>query len=493
MSPHSLSSQRILSCEECLLPAVCCDLDADSHHASTSSHLAPLPVNFRSPHAPSTIPLAFCCDEPDCLPQYEACDGGPTCPSASFVGWGEEEDCEACVGVGGAGGKGKGKEMGGAMEEWMTCCDEDCFVPDAGADCAACCEEGLGEGRNEEQMCQDILDCCCQSHLHLEPPIDPSLSHTDPHLSHSLLPNQPQQSTSTHADFLSVLPTILAFPCRWSDCNLSFSTKDDLASHVNGDHLAEPQLPKPEVLVNSNISQKLPEGSTPFAKCLWNECTTSSDPRSIPSTLPWAIPSAPLNAAQTPSDTSSLLLKHLLDEHLSKLEPALALAWTSSLLPKALLPQPEVSTSHLTPFSPTPSTPSTPIFDASIESPVLSPPEAHVGYGHSHSYAYPHPHPHPHPHSHSHAQSKSHQTSTATQSVIHANRHLLSTHRHHGHPYSLHPRLPTQISSSSPPIPSATGSHSCRWKDCVLSFETSSGLMNHLSVDHVGSGKANYV
>ncbi|KAL8293232.1 hypothetical protein RQP46_000926 [Phenoliferia psychrophenolica] len=331
----------------------------------------------------------------------EACDGGPACPSASFVGWDiPVDECEECIGPPGfLGGLGHGIEHQLPYDSFNECCDEACFtLPDLalGArrsppqlDCPDCWGEpsdGGNFGRvgddetmtesdtsvatpgdsvspaqgvlkhsafmgMDDRVIQEILECCCneQDHPHQHHGTSESFHPFHAHqLPHS--PADPLSSTSSNLNFFPSLPTVLAFPCKWSECNLSFATKDLLATHVNGDHLAPSLTPahRNQSADAFAATDGLTDDSTAFARCLWDECASGG--------------------------------------------PAAA----SDLGPS-----------------------------------------------------------------------------------------------HHGHPYGVHPRVATAV--APPPQPSSTGSHLCRWRSCDLSFETSAELMNHLSVEHVGSGKAGYV
>jgi hypothetical protein len=140
---------------------------ASSHPSSGSaSHSTALDCNFcdapiaSSSSSASASALAFCCEEPDCLPLVEACEGGPACPSTSFVGWDDMllDDCDQCaVGVGGAGPPEGGERVGGGSE---ACCP-----PWPGASLSLfgdCCAEGCFElpdlvlgGKPQEDSCPD--------------------------------------------------------------------------------------------------------------------------------------------------------------------------------------------------------------------------------------------------------------------------------------------------------------------------------------------------
>lgn len=104
-------------------------------------------------YGPTPAPPAFCCDEPECLPVLGGlpCDGGPACPSASFVGWDIPiDDCEACISQPGVAGP-----SSAPYDPFGDCCDEACFtLPDLAlgtrgaspVDCPDCWAEPSGSG-----------------------------------------------------------------------------------------------------------------------------------------------------------------------------------------------------------------------------------------------------------------------------------------------------------------------------------------------------------
>lgn len=523
------TAQRVLDCQDCL-SATCCSGEDDRQPIASTSTLPPLPPSRLRRTSCSAgnagglvlgvgggavasgvggVPLAFCCEEPECVSADETCDGGPTCPSASFVGWDVPVDeCEAChtSSIMGEDATGEGAaERRTPFDSFTECCSAACFtLPDLALgqfpredDCPDCWATGsVGGGRSgddditengssvttpgerefgtldatskhpiglmgmDDKAIQELVSfsrgafplafltqltgqfesCGCPTN---HPPSfhpfhpHPFLPTSDNHI-HQLSHTPSISNSSTFCELLSALPAVIAFPCHWSECDLSFQTKEDLAAHVNTDHLADltsshGDLPRP---------QPATEGTAGGTRCLWNDCATLDlGTYQAPA---WA-PNNPSSVSSTVQDATSFLLRHLLEEHLAKLEPGLALALTSSLLPRQQGYHPAGPTTLLSPFSSTPPTPSTPTsfqhphaIDSSLPAPADShlhslPPSPHQ-HPHPHaphdSHFHPHTqaHPYPHPHSHSH---ESQGSDSIGKAPCHSH---LGGHRHHGHP-----------------------------------------------------------
>ncbi|KAM0756057.1 hypothetical protein T439DRAFT_320745 [Meredithblackwellia eburnea MCA 4105] len=583
------ATQRLLDCQECLLSAPCCsndeaststahlqnqphnfvikphDYDMNNIHNSSFSHHAPpapSPSSAGGPASTSTsTALSFCCDEADCISDVgDSCDGGPTCPSATFVGWDVPiDDCEAC-----SSSIGTWTGPGGGGGDFTDCCSAACFtLPDLalGAipsrqdnNCPDCWgntstsaisrqdgssgvvtppdtdvtpssagpknsnSSNLEDVALDDKAIQEILACCCCAPTNDPHPSIPSQhSHVHSHQQSQPYPVIPQSSHFTQHGATSTTPTPNhnTFSCKWAECGFQFDSAEALTEHVTAIHLGTGTTTGISLLESFHVIPPTDGSPNAVAKCLWDDCSGASLPASLPlGPYPQtAWPSSTDNGQITnPSqDATTILLKHLFDEHLTKLEPGLALALTSSLLSKAAHSQhpssaippfhphptpidnvtfPPTSTTiseHSTtttstsssPFHSGTSTPgtATPLSSSLPESSKSQPQPDDDQHTHSH---HPHPATHSYPHSHHHLRG-----------VQRNGHHLIHHHRHHGHPYGVHPRVATTV--VAPPLPSANGRHQCRWKGCLLSFETSSELMNHLSVEHVGSGKAGYV
>lgn len=84
---YRLNGERILppeiDCDACMLSVPCCGLEEDQRQVVCTS----TDCDFD--------PFLFCCDDESHLVDLPPCEGGPTCPSASFVGW--DVDCEECA------------------------------------------------------------------------------------------------------------------------------------------------------------------------------------------------------------------------------------------------------------------------------------------------------------------------------------------------------------------------------------------------------------
>ncbi|GAA5931805.1 uncharacterized protein JCM15063_001572 [Sporobolomyces koalae] len=354
--------------------------------------------------------------------------------------------------------------------------------------------DGLLTGLDDSTI-QDILNCCCcEEVLHDQPSAFDPATHT----SHQRLPQhihceQEHHSTPyghfyphqipylSHPPAQACLPPVppaatvhpLPHTCGWSGCQNAFSSPEELAMHVNAAHL-----------------------------CMASPSSTASlSAPSFPAHSP-PIPQSQESAAST--------LKQVQIGQLAQLDPVTALAIFSSVF------------NGRTP----------PAFDASLL-PTMQPcqPDAQTTSAALHALPCRNPHPHPHPHSHTH-------THRNARRHVHSHPYGVASIRkgsltHHAHSSrSITPlnddyngevpascSLPTPVHSftSSPAHSaalSATGSpalvasnsypaipmspigngpvHSCRWTGCGLSFSTSADLMEHLSTDHVGSGKARY-
>ncbi|KAI5481157.1 hypothetical protein MNV49_005592 [Pseudohyphozyma bogoriensis] len=347
----------------------------------------------------------------------------------------------------------------------------------------------------DDKAIQDILACvaCAPEYQH-NPTWDPSqhASHTHIGLHASVgapysFPLQPLSAPLS-------LPPAPTFSCKWQGCNLNFHTKELLVSHVNGDHLllgsppqsaivAPPANPTPTTAPSYQLAFSqapiVPEFDMAKAqKCLWDDCGDINPAAALfdfPNVSVGAAYPSPAEDEKKTDPATSTLLDHLIQTHLAKLEP--------------LAPVPE---------NPTPDVADVPQLAPSHSHPHHHEHEHAHAHGHGHSHAHGHSHSHAHIHhvQHSHPVVHTEPIASCSSTTPHhhhttVHRHSRPGHRHHGHPYGVHSR-----NSSSPalaaPTPSSTGAHVCKWKSCGLTFDTSPELMSHLSLDHVGSGKASY-
>ncbi|GAA5992800.1 hypothetical protein JCM5350_002272 [Sporobolomyces pararoseus] len=340
----------------------------------------------------------------------------------------------------------------------------------------------------DDSTIQDILNCCCcEEVLHDQPAnFDPS-SHTNhqrlpqhihcdehhhpaprhhhpeahnlsllsyPHFSH-----QPSLPPADHGP--SEASSASVHSCGWSGCHESFATGEELVLHVNSAHLALPQNPTSSLPQQATLSNhdQLPEPPSQFVQ-------------------------SQAHAAAT--------LQEVPIGQLAQLDPVTALAIFSSVITN----RPPSTESRC-------SLPSAP---------------AHLPPGPSHSRPDRHSHPHSsrrHVHSHPYGvasirkNSRAQLSGSRTPSMSESQSDYLSGH---STPFVSSPsrsqsvstitspaQLPLAPSSIShtPPSPSTSSSlpspsHICRWRSCGISFSTSAELMEHLSTEHIGSGKSRY-
>lgn len=388
---------------------------------------------------------------------------------------------------------------------------------------------------------REILECCyCAPSATADPSWSPSahFNHsacpTAPHehtpldysnpatpslysLGHQALPQQPstasmQLASQTFASLVSQYPApqlasqAQSFRCLWGSCALVFAEHEQLAEHVSSAHLGGGGQTG---LGLGSAQQGFAFGAGERLHS-WDDCgaATGSSAQLATFSMPAAgARPATAQGAMNPTSTegpapdpmviqqaTSTLLKHLIDDHLSKLEPGLRQAVGKDLqasadaavrLAAANASQGQHSTAGARETE-TESTSSTHTHTEDDASVSASAPLT-AKHSHSHGHAHPHPHPHPHPHSHTHAHPHTH----------HGPHRHTATRHNHGHPYGVSSRTSsvgpsTSGSGSSNPVPVASGLHPCKWKGCQLRFGSSADLMSHLSLSHVGSGKAGY-
>lgn len=403
----------------------------------------------------------------------------------------------------------------------------------------------------DQRTVQEILECCyCAPSATADPAWSPSahFNHTacptGPH-EHppALLPTSVTPATAapfpafdpaghfgdhTFAAIVSQFPAARLgpppqpgpFACEWGACRLSFGNKALLVQHVTAVHL--------DVCVDGPGLGRGGGGPSGFGLVeplqAWDEgaglaeqATLSSTPTAHlagpggPPDASSSVPPPTTDAVAVPDpatvqQATSTLLKHLIDDHLAKLEPGLAHALGKELQASAetatrlaaptgarhqqqtseqrrLAGAADVSGGGADVDADAVSTSSIHTHITADHHSLKPPPHSH--YDHNHNHTQHHNHPHPHPHNHSHTHHPNH----GPHRYPH-NRH------HHAHPYGVAARGSSADlavpSDSATPTPTPDGVHSCKWKGCQLRFETSALLMSHLSLAHVGSGKAGY-
>lgn len=320
-----------------------------------------------------------------------------------------------------------------------------------------------------------------------------------------------------------------AFACRWGGCSMSFVEHGLLVRHVTSAHLGvcetvsstgvsgtvtsgfgltEPIQPWEDLASLAGTAGQ-PSISGTTTPVLIGADASSVLPGAVtgPSVLPHPIPlPAPAATAPAPGPGSepdpltvqqatSTLLKHLIDDHLAKLEPGLAQALGKELQASAEAAARlaavgvregrngkegqqeragagEVEVDAVSTGS-----------GHTHSTEEAAAPAAHEHHAHSHSHVHSHTHKHPHGHPH------------------HGPHRHAPTRHQHAHPYGVAPRAsasnsttsaPTASTTPATPTPTPDGAHPCKWKDCGLRFASSALLMSHLSLAHVGSGKAGY-
>lgn len=246
--------------------------------------------------------------------------------------------------------------------------------------------------------------------MHPHSPVFPSLPHPQ-------LYSPTSASTSAIASG-SHTPISTPFACKWLDCTQSFASRETLVAHVNGFHLMPSELGSSEIVGDSN----------------WSATANGTGGQ----------------GSSVKSAATAALLHQLLQDHIAKMDPAVAAALNTSLLSGA------IDTGHH--HQHTRET----LASISASEKGKRPAPLSVGAaGHRHN----HHHHHHHQHSHSRA---------------------------HAHPYGVNSSRSSTPGPTTAPQPTLEGEHVCKWHGCSLSFESSADLMTHLSVEHVGSGKAHY-
>ncbi|GAA6062471.1 hypothetical protein JCM10212_000006 [Sporobolomyces blumeae] len=372
-----------------------------------------------------------------------------------------------------------------------------------------CCEEVLHEQPATFDPAFHSQHQCLPKHIHCaenhsEVPIA-SPAHTLQHHHHEPIAPPPPPSPHVVFDPLKTSTPSLSHCCGWSGCQASFSTANELVVHVNASHLA-----------SLSPGTNAPGSSAPASDAL-----AGPGPPSLLGTTN-AHHVAPSTLEQ---DAAAATLKQVSLGQLAQLDPTTALAIFSSVFAnRALDPN-----SAILPAPPVPTLP------LAIESPgqssSLGAPRSATARRGEHVHAFPPPplHPHRHHHVHSHplaARSGRRHVHSHPYGVASIRRARAGSSSASGTPSLYDESGSTASTSSVPPshapfapspapshqAPSVVASpstspgmstshdsnstlalaHPCRWHGCPLSFSTSSELMEHLSTDHIGSGKARY-
>lgn len=357
-------------------------------------------------------------------------------------------------------------------------------------------------------------------------------AHAHAHSHLAAFPSHPHSNTSP----LPYHSPMTQFRCQWNACHAVFPTRTELVGHVNVEHLSsapeEAGASDSVIPINGQVAFSLqglygPHQSqeTPntvddhYLRCLWDSCQAALP---VPQTFPnqvtpdaqslyngltanvSGIPSfqsgAALNGIHTPAscpmsaEPTAALVQHLLQEHLhvplSRSDPA-------HLQPIALPPpqmqyqgahNPHSTHSHAKPRSSTMNTAS--FGSVASDSQASSLPNSPaLSYG---------------------MQSEDAPT-LATPQLSHLADALNVVARNmHGHQnnigfdnsFSQHIHGvgsgSVQMDLNQAPAEAAyfgnaiDSLHVCQWGDCQQSFATTSALMDHLSSEHIGSGKSQY-
>ncbi|GAA5904861.1 C2H2-type zinc finger protein [Sporobolomyces salmoneus] len=364
--------------------------------------------------------------------------------------------------------------------------------------------DGLLTGLDDSTI-QDILNCCCcEEVLHEKPAnFDPSTHSThrqlpqhihcdDQHHQHPTIPSQQfhhsiPQSHSANSSMNNFQNSRLPAPivpqhtCGWSGCQMSFHTADDLVLHVNTAHLAfsstsdsQPSLPLPNPSETPVQSAPNFPSQTPRTDQAQNQLSAAA-----------ALQQVPLGQlAQLDPLTAYAIFSSVLSNNHPASPLSNSMSHSLPELPTNRCPPPSSSSSHRQPHS----------HSHSHSSARTS--RRHV---HSHPYGVASIRKGPTTQLNSSSGSCTPSISNGEQSEL----SYLESPRSRSHSISTvtSPILPLPSaaqslllvpltppsSASSPPL-----SHVCRWHSCGLTFPTSSDLMEHLSIDHIGSGKARY-
>ncbi|KAH8925533.1 hypothetical protein BT69DRAFT_1348704 [Atractiella rhizophila] len=346
---------------------------------------------------------------------------------------------------------------------------------------------GLGRGNPEndsEKVMRQFLEICgicnipydpAATHSHENPPFLPQ-KHWDNQTSitHSPIPVHALHGSPANKDQYHFEGQGSGhghghdgtFGCHWGFCNRQFTTMNDLASHVNLEHLQPAparipplplktedliQLPSSQHLEQQNQQDAVTETSRDDLYCLWDDC------HRLPEDL-FEIDHTMSGQEQSLTEKpKSLLLQHLVQDHL-QMDPIDLLQFVSN--PSFSLPtEPQIGISpdSTTNQSSVPLPPSASSF---------SPPPV----------PFPSTQPHLYP------------TSTST---------LASTSKSNGNSSSdlaAYLRVPGRARRSVANSNSGIdGALICKWPACGLEFATTALLMEHLGKDHIGSGKKEYV
>ncbi|KAK4052951.1 hypothetical protein OIO90_004075 [Microbotryomycetes sp. JL221] len=382
-------------------------------------------------------------------------------------------------------------------------------------------------------------------------------------------------ATPHSSNFAGAAAPQALYACRWADCPAAFANQNELVEHVNAVHMTTllPQSPA-DVFDLATLATRLSSSLPP----IWasSDLKTSSaalimlqqqQQQMLRSSQPQR-PSTPISGSTTPllpppltprpmfgntaqngnesnktlfgqmhnpsafsfaspqptvdpsASATNLVMKQLIEDHLSKLDPQVAFTLLSSLVHAAsahggvIQPHwPHVHAQHAQSLQSQQSGQ-----DNSYSKHGARPKPSTVHH-HHHPRHYKHLNGgHRHVHSHSHPYgaaaaakaARSRQASVSAQSTAttpgpsaaltesqDANMSTATTSTP-PQPNLFAVSDPSTTSTSVSPPTTANGDvttavHECKWGNCQLTFSTTSDLMQHLSLDHVGSGKKWYV
>lgn len=289
-----------------------------------------------------------------------------------------------------------------------------------------------------------------------------------------------------------------SYRCQWSDCTASFPSREELVGHVNVTHLLHAQSAG-SIDVQSHPGVFMPSGDAALdstLRCLWDSCEAALPVVGNSAPLAHSIPlngqasTAPAMATSKSQDTSTAtLVRHLLQDHLHLPADLLAQLEASVALPQGAQSkhvtgqaqdvqylnheQPgRLSTSgNLSAYSsPGGLASATPPLNQLTQHQLNN---AHAEYGTLRTAYLPAP-------------------STLGPSLGSS---IISDKAHEVvYPHTNAPSGARLDANPDQAASSIAGEHDfrCHWSGCTASFESTASLMEHVSDDHVGSGKSLY-